>query len=68
MSNWQAIYSDEIAHRAEIVKDVLMENGIPAVLMNKKDSAYQFGICEVSVEKDNVIKAIKIIQDDIQFD
>lgn len=67
MSKWTVVFTDEVLHRAEIVKDVLFDNDIPAVLINKKDSAYQFGVCEVSVEQENVLKAIKIIEDDIKF-
>ncbi|WP_339606851.1 DUF2007 domain-containing protein [uncultured Roseivirga sp.] len=50
-------------HPAEIVKAVLLDNDIEAVLLNQKDSSYHFGSMEVKVEQSNVIKALKIIGD-----
>ena len=38
------------------------------VLLNKKDTAYHLGHFEVHVSPDFVLKAIKIIKDDIKFE
>jgi hypothetical protein len=65
---WQKIFSDALEHRVHIVKDVLFDQGINSVIVNKKNSAYNnFGQFELQVEPDNVIKSIKIISDDISF-
>jgi hypothetical protein len=68
MSNWQKVYTAEQIIRAEIVKAVLEEHELQPVIINKKDSAYNLGQYEVHVDSDNVLKAIKIIRDDIRFE
>tara|TARA_R110002096_G_scaffold188622_1_gene368575 strand:- start:334 stop:537 length:204 start_codon:yes stop_codon:yes gene_type:complete len=67
MSKWQKVFSDNLEYRAEIVKSVLEEKGLKPVLVNKKDSTYHFGQYEVHVETNDVLLAIKIITDDINF-
>ncbi len=67
MDNWQKVYDDTSEHRTSIVKSILEDNDLNPVLINKKDASYQFGSFEVHVAPDNVIKALKIIQDDIDF-
>jgi len=69
MNNWQKVFESEIAHRAAIVKDFLFECGITSIIVNKKDSSYNnFGSYEVHVQKDQVLNAIKIINDEIIFE
>lgn len=63
MSNWNSVFKTSMQHQAEIVKAVLLDNDIEAVLLNQKDSSYHFGSMEVKVEQSNVIKALKIIGD-----
>jgi hypothetical protein len=55
--NWVCIYSTIALYQAYIAKDVLLENEIDAVIINKQDSNYLFGSLEVYVERDNAIKA-----------
>ncbi len=68
MSNWQCIYKTEKSYRAEIIKSILEEKGFSAVVVNKKDTNYHFGQLEVHVNRDHVIRSIKIIEDEIKFD
>lgn len=69
MKNWGKVYSTTVAYRAEIVKSILEENDIAAVIVNKKESVYQlFGSYEVHVAPDDLLKAIKIVENDITFD
>jgi len=68
MATWQGVFKDGVEHRATIVRDVLNEHEIDAVLVSKKDSAYGFGYLEVQVPADQVILAIKIIQEEIKFE
>lgn len=63
MSNWNSVFKTNIQHQAEIVKAILLDSEIDAVLLNQKDSSYHFGNIEVKVEQSNVIKALKIIGD-----
>lgn len=67
MGNWLKVFTSESTYRAEIVKAVLEENDLNPVLINKKDAAYQIGHYEIYVAPEDVLKAIKIIKDDIRF-
>jgi len=69
MENWQRVYTTKNHLRAEIVRGTLEEEGIPAVLLDKQDSSYNdFGEKEVYVSKDDVVAALKIIEDEIEFE
>lgn len=67
MGKWQTIYKTELLYKAEIVKSYLGEESIDSILLDKKDSAYLFGHYELMVEPDQVLRAIKIIENDITF-
>jgi type III secretory pathway lipoprotein EscJ len=67
MVEWQKVYQDSQQYRAEIVKAILEEHHLDPVIIDKKDSAYQFGHFEIHVSADHVIRAIKIINDEIRF-
>ncbi|MEQ8338431.1 MAG: DUF2007 domain-containing protein [Cyclobacteriaceae bacterium] len=67
MVEWQKVYQDSQQYRAEIVKAILEEHDLDPVLVDKKDSAYQFGHFEVHVAADHVIRALKIINEEIRF-
>ena len=68
MRDWQAVYKDNNEHRAVIVKDVLEDKNLYPVLVNKTISAHGFGNFEIFVAPDCVIKAIKIINEEIKFE
>lgn len=69
MSKWSKIYESKKPYRAEIVKDILEQHDIKAIVMNRKDSAYDiFGQIEVHVEVEKVLTALKIIEDDVKFE
>ena len=68
MSQWQKVFRDDNRARAEIVKGLLESHDITAIIFDKKDSAYQlFGYFDVLVAADDVLRAIKIIEDEISF-
>ncbi|WP_185218606.1 putative signal transducing protein [Sphingobacterium mizutaii] len=60
-SNWTKIKVYNQAFEAEIVKNMLLENNIPAVVLNKKDSSYLFGVVELYVELENADKAMELM-------
>ncbi|MFD1629185.1 putative signal transducing protein [Pseudopedobacter beijingensis] len=60
-SSWIKIYTSNEFIRSEMVRQVLTENGIDAVLMNKQDSSYKIGTVEVYIHPQNFDKAIEII-------
>mgnify|MGYP000162127974 CR=1 FL=1 len=68
MDNWKSVYEDKLEYRATIVRDVLTDRGMDPVLMSKQDSAYNFGYYEVLVAPDHILRAIKIINDEIKFE
>jgi hypothetical protein len=67
MNKWQKVYSDPSLHKIEIVKAVLEEHNLNPVVVNKQDSNYKFGYFELYVYPDEVLKAIKLINDEIKF-
>jgi len=62
-NDWRVVYTSNKPYQAEMVKDILIENEIEAILLNKQDSLYLFGDIEVYVQPDDVIKAKFIIKD-----
>lgn len=68
MQNWIKVFEDGKQIRAEIVKGVLEENEIQAVVLSKKETVYQiFGTYEVLVKREDSMKATKLIQNAITF-
>lgn len=63
MNKWKSVYKVGLEHRATIVRDVLLDRDIEAVVVNKKDSPYGFGFLEVQVPVDQVILALKVIEE-----
>jgi len=68
MSAWKTVFTTNQQYQAEIVKDVLEDHNLQPVIVNKKDSAYHFGYFEIHVSEDEVLKAMQIIQNDINFE
>ena len=69
MNKWQKVYHTENEYRAKIVRDILHDSGLDPVIVNKKDrSLNNFGGYDVVVKPDNVIMALKIINDEISFE
>lgn len=70
MSKWTRVYRTKLGHQAEIVKDVLQNHNLRAVVVNKTDRNYQVlaGEYEVHVPADEALLAIKIIEHDITFE
>ena len=56
------LYSTENPNKAEIIKQMLEENDINVVLLNKQDSSYNmFGNIELYVEEKNINTAKSLI-------
>ena len=68
MSDWQAVYTDNQEYRVEIVKAVLEDEGMSPVKINKTVSVHGFGNFEILVAPDFVLRAIKIIKEEIKFE
>lgn len=68
MENWIKVFETETQVRAEIVKGVLEEHGIHAVVLNKKETIYKiFGTYQVLVQRESLISASTIVQNEITF-
>ena len=69
MTKWSKVFESKKEHKIEIVKDILAEKEIDSVIMNKKDSAYNiFGNYELHVASEDVVRALRIIENEIKFE
>ncbi|MDL2283087.1 DUF2007 domain-containing protein [Odoribacter sp. OttesenSCG-928-G04] len=59
-NNWTAVFSTDKLYQAELVKENLEENGIEAVILNQKDSAFLEGSIDVMVDNKHYEKAKEI--------
>jgi hypothetical protein len=57
------IFSSGQPYKAELAKQMLADHNIVSFLVNKQDSAYKIGVVELYVNRDNVIRAKKLIQE-----
>jgi hypothetical protein len=58
---WIKVYKTDKKYQADIIIELLDENGITGVVMDKKDSSYMFGNIEVYVPAENEEQALTII-------
>jgi len=58
---WTHIYSTSAEPEAEMLKGLLMDNGIETVLINKKDSVYLFGEIEIYVKAEDAMLARQLL-------
>ncbi|MFN4145801.1 MAG: putative signal transducing protein [Runella sp.] len=68
LNNWEKIFETSFPHRAEIVQDYLEQQGISVVVVNKQDSSYHFGKCELYVSIQDAIIAKTIVANEISFE
>jgi len=61
--DWGLIFSTGKLYQAEMAKDILEDNDIEVVLINKQDSIYLFGEIDLYVKPENVIRAKFLIKD-----
>ncbi|WP_432710065.1 DUF2007 domain-containing protein [Pedobacter sp.] len=63
-NNWVKVYTTENAITAEIIKQALVENEIPAVVLNQQDSSYRsFGLLTILVRPEDMEKASAYIKE-----
>ena len=63
MNGWIVVYSDGFPPAVELRRVILEEHGIPAVVLNKRDSSYLFGFVELLVQEEDVEKAEALLKD-----
>ncbi|MDR1866362.1 MAG: DUF2007 domain-containing protein [Bacteroidales bacterium] len=62
MDDWKCVYSTDQEYKATMVKDLLAEENIEAVVVNKKVSAYLFGEIELHVQPEDENMATELIK------
>ena len=62
MKGWVVIYSDGLLAAVELRRVVLEEQGIPAIVLNKRDSSYLFGFLELFVREEDAESAMELIR------
>ncbi len=60
-TDWVSVYSTPELYEAEIIKEILAENEIECVSMNKRDSAYLTGEIEIFVPTDQAFEARQLV-------
>lgn len=63
MHNKKLVYSTGTEYLAELLKQVLNDNGIEAFIVNRQDSSYHIGDIEVYVNPDSFEKAKEISEE-----
>lgn len=62
-NDWIKIYTSSQFFKSEMVKQVLIDNEIEAVILNKQDQSYKFGEVEVLVQEHHREAALAIISE-----
>ncbi len=61
-NDWVVVYSTDKQYVAEMISSLLESANLNSVIMNKKDSSYNFGEFEILVQAANVDHARSIIE------
>lgn len=61
--DWKKAYVGGNFYKIELIRQVLEDRGIPAVVLNKQDSSYKFGQIELYVHENQVEAAKEIIEE-----
>jgi hypothetical protein len=59
--DWVKIFTSSDFYRSEIVKQMLIEHDIDAVLLNKQLSGYNIGSVEVYIHQEDFSKAVELM-------
>lgn len=62
--DWVKIFESNQPFQAEVIKGLLLENGINAVLVNKQDSSYTIalpGLAEIYVHASQQVDAVRVM-------
>ena len=61
MEGWVRVFSSNHLHEAELVRGMLGDNQITAIVVNKQDSFYLFGEVELYVSVEDAFQANQLI-------
>jgi len=62
-SNWDVVFTTNKLYQAEIARNILEENKIEVVVLNKQDSFYLIGDIEVLVKPEDIVRANLLLKD-----
>ncbi|HNY59705.1 MAG TPA: DUF2007 domain-containing protein [Bacteroidales bacterium] len=62
-NEWIVAYTSNNMYKVDLVKGLLLENGIKSEIMNKKDSVFLTGEIELYVHPNDFKKAQRIISE-----
>ena len=69
MNDWKKIYESTSPIKAQLAKAYLVEeHQIEAVVLNKQDSSYLFGLCEVHVPMQDAVLAKFLLENEAGLD
>lgn len=61
-NDWVIVFTSPQIWEAELIKELLKQNDIESISLNKRDSAYLIGEVEIYVTTADAFKAKQIIQ------
>ena len=61
-NGWINILTSTNHFQAQIIEGLLIQNRIPVIIMNKKDSSYLFGNIELYVKENDAKNAKRLIK------
>ncbi|MBN2776620.1 MAG: DUF2007 domain-containing protein [Bacteroidales bacterium] len=61
--NLELVYATGTEYLAELLKQILEENNITALVINRQDSSYHFGDIEVYVNAEDLFRAKEICEE-----
>lgn len=61
--DWKKVYTGTNFYKVELIRQVMEDRQISAVVMNKQDSSYKFGQIELYVHEKDVDGAKEIIEE-----
>jgi len=68
-SDYQKIIELTNQIEAQIILQMLLENGIDAIAMNKRDSSYQvFGVIEIYCQTKDVVTALHLLNNNKKYE
>ncbi len=61
MNGWESVFSHGFMPKVVLAKELLTEQDIPSIILNKQDSFYLIGEIELRVPGEYVIRARRIL-------
>lgn len=65
LNGWEKVFESFLPPRVHLAQVVLQEHDIQAVVLNKQDSSYHFGKCELYVAQTDAILARVILDTEL---